>query len=99
MRREHGADVTQLLGAKPRTERVLVEVLPVLEAAVTVDGLGHPRVLSVAPVELCRLDAGPAARWPVTAEAVRRRLQDDVRAVLARASQARRGQRRGHHER
>ena len=88
---EDPAEVAQALDAQLRAEAVLAEVVPEAQVAVRRHRLGHQREVAVVPREAPGVEHDAADRRPVTAEELRRRVQDDVDAVVHRPAQVRRG--------
>ena len=91
-RRECRAGVAQTLHASFQDERQRTERFPVGNAVVRRIGLDEVREAAGGfPVELAAIDDDAADGIPVAAKELRRRVDHDVRPVLDRTKQGRRG--------
>ena len=96
-RRNGRAGVAKQRRANERDERRRAERLVKLHAVVAVVRLDQPREAArLRPVELAALDDHAAHRRAVAADELRRRVDDDIRAVLKRTELIRRRKRRVH---
>ena len=98
VRRQRRALVAQGDGAKARDERERPEGLAPLDAVVAGVRLDVERVFLLRPVELARVDHDAADARAVSADPLRERVDDDVRAELDRLLEDGRRERRVHDE-
>ena len=100
LRRHAGAEIAQPLGARAHDEGGRPEFLGKIETVIAGIGFGQGREPTrTFPVEAAAIDEHAADRHAVTADPFRRRMHDDVGAVLDRPDQAGRGEGRIDHQR